>query len=403
MARFTKGIRGESDPMTEAKYSTPRFRLEVEDIIFPIGITQFVERLEYESVENAVDMIKVEILDPDKKISNLKMLLPGNELKVWFGYGSELIFIGGAVIVNVRATFPADGQPSIEVTAYTRDHFMMEVRPDPDPPPNAKAKSGKGKEKKVNYGGVPVGAVISGIAGSHGLKPDVDDVKLPDSKILQPIKASDYDFIRAMANISGYYFWVDMDEDGVWHLHFKDPEGILKSQERQYNFKYRKGDESTLLSFEPEMVFKNHFTKIQAQTKLPNGKVLKTSFVEGKKHGWSTKPTKATEENEGEIGSAQEIQVFIGEYSFKAMHKGQFTDKASMEQWVEQWFRRHKQDFVIGSGMLIGVEDLTARQIHKFEGLGTLYDGLWNFVRVRHVFDTSTGYTCEVAARKVTK
>ena len=391
-----------SGELVDAKYAAPRFSLEVEGKDLPVAVTQFVERVEYESCENAVDMMKVELLDPDKYISELKLFLPGNELRLMVGYGpSELSHIGNAIITNVRSTFPADGQPSIELTAYTRDHFMMTVRPDPDPPPNVKSNSGKQKDAKFNYNGVPISAVIAGIASSHKLEADVDNPKLPVGSILQPIKMSDYDFVRGLANLTGFYFWVDADENGVWYLHFKDPDQVLTEQEREYKFVYRQGDRSTLLTFEPEMVFKNHYTKIQAQTKQPDGSILKVGLVEGKKHDWSTKPVSVDETVEGEINTAQEIQLFIGEYSFRAIHAGQFKDVASLEKWVEQWFRRHKQDFVIGSGELIGLEDLRSRQIHTLEGLGTMYDGKWNFVRVRHVFDVSSGYTCEVAARKV--
>jgi phage protein D len=390
--------------MEAAKNTAPRFVLEVEDQMLNVGVSSFIERVEYESCEGAIDVMKVSVLDPQGTISELKLFLPGNELSLWIGYGpnnSDLIHLGRAVITHSMGTFPVDGIPTIDVTAYTRDHFMTEVRPDPDPPPNVKPKSGKSKEKKVSWGNIELSTVVGAIASGLGFEPDVDETQAPKGSVYQPMKMSNFDFIRGLANLVGYYFWVDGDADGKWHLHFKNPESLLSEQEKSYKFVYNQGGRSTLLSFQPEMVFKGHFTKIQAQAKTKTGKTIRATFVEEKKHDWSTKPVELDEANEGEIGSAQQITLFIGEYSFQALHKGEIRDEATLQKWAEQWFKRHRQDFVLGNGEVIGVEDLRARQRHHIEGLGTLYDGEWEFTKVRHVFDAGSGYVCEIDGRKV--
>jgi len=404
MANDAYGKHDSGDPLDSAKFSAPRFILEVEDQIIPVGVSQFVEQVIYESAEGAVDMMKVSLNDPEKTISKLKLFLPGNELSLKIGYGpsaSNLVHIGRAVIVNVRPTFPLGELPSLEVTAYTKDHFMMDVRPDPDPPPNSRPKSGKPREKKINWTDTPVELIVGAIGAGHGLTADVDPVDLPKGRVYQPLKMSNYDFIKGLANITGFYFWVDCDENGEWFLHFKDPEKYVAEQKKMYTFKYAMGNESTLLTFDPEMVFKGHYTKIQAQTKTASGKVLKSTKVEETEHEWSTKPIDPTEEAEGEIGTAQEITLFIGEYSFKAIHKGEIQDEATLDKWLEQWWKRHREDFVIGSGQVVGLESLRARQIHRLVGLVDLYDGEWLFTNVRQIFDTGPGYTCEIVGRKL--
>ncbi len=121
----------------------PNFLIEVQGHKVQANVSKFIERVEYESVEGIVDMMKMTVLNPDFTLSELKLFLPGNELSLYLGYGPKLEHIGRCVIVNTRCPFPLDGMPMIEVTAYSKSHYMQEVRPDPDPPSGSKPKGGK--------------------------------------------------------------------------------------------------------------------------------------------------------------------------------------------------------------------------------------------------------------------
>ena len=69
--------------------------------------------------------------------------------------------------------------------------------------------------------------------------------------------------------------------------------------------------------------------------------------------------------------------------------------------WANQWFRRNRENFVLASGRLIGVESLRALQVHAMTGVGAKYSGDYQFTRVAHVMDGDGGYTVEFNARKV--
>lgn len=377
----------------------PGFRLEVQGQALSFGVTEFVDRLEYESSEDIVDMLRVHVSNPDFRLSKLKAFLPGNELSFWIGYGQEFVHIGRAVIVNYRCTFPPDGMPGIEVTAYTRDHSMMEAQPNSDPVEKAKSKSGKAKREIVAWKTDHIEEVVKQIAERWGFAPDIDSSALAPKPILQPISMSDYEFLKGLSNLAGTFFWVDGDEAGKWTLHFKNPGNI--DQDAKYKFRYNDGDNTTLLSFQPELVFKTHYTQISAQFTLPSGKIVKVAAVEDQELEADPLAAKETDEWDLELPSAEAVQLFIGDYSFRAYPKVAIKDEATLEWWVNNWFKRHRQDFLLGEGEVVGMPQLRARQIHNLSGLAPQFDGDWEFTKVRHTLDPGSGYSCQFNCRRI--
>lgn len=380
----------------------PNFNLEVQGHKIQANVSKFIERVQYESVEGIVDMMKVSVLDPEFAVSELKLFLPGNELSLWIGYGANLQHIGRAVITNVRCPRPVDGMPSIEVTAYSKSHYMQEARPDPDPPSGVKPKGGRSKKaKKTNWNKERFSSIVREIAAKYQFADDVDETKEPTSNVYQPKEMSDYNFIRGMSNLCGYYFWVDGDSKGKWTLHFKHPDSL--KQEKKYKLSYAIGGGGTLFNFEPEYMFKDHFTKISVQFLSPSGRIIEKNFVEEKTQEWSTVPTNLEEKVEGDLNTAQEVNLFIGEYSVRVYDGTRFKNAAAMEWWAKMWFAKNRGNFVSGAGSCVGIPDLRARQIHTLDGIGTLFNGDWIMNKVRHTFDAESGYQCDIDARKVVK
>jgi len=387
---------------TEQKATlAPNFNLEIQGLKMKSNLTQFIERVEYESAEGVIDMLKLSVLNPDFLFSEQKLFLPGHELALWIGYGPELKWVGRAVIVNSKGNFPLDGMPTMDIVAYSYSHYMQEVRPDPDPPPDVKPHGGKGEEaKKTNWKQERLSNVVTMIAAKWMLIPDVDPTEEPLSNIYQPKEMSDFDMIKGMANLTGYYFWVDGDEKGEWTLHFKHPDNIV--QDRKIKLLYSQSG-GTLFNFETEILFKDTFTKIGLQQILSSGEMVVTSFVADKKLGWPPIATDINEPAEGSLGTAQEVNMYIGEYSFRVYDGSRFKSLAALEYWGKQWFDKNKRNFVSGAGECVGIPDLRARQTHEISGLGTMFDGDWVLNKVRHIFDAGSGYTCEIDARKAIK
>jgi phage protein D len=99
-------------------------------------------------------------------------------------------------------------------------------------------------------------------------------------------------------------------------------------------------------------------------------------------------------------GASTKIKVYLNEFSFEVRTHRRFSSKVELASWVQQWFRRQRENFVMSTGKVIGVETLRARQVHRLSGLGTVFDGDYQFNKVRHCFNQN-GYECEIGCRKV--
>ena len=373
----------------------PNFAIVVNGTELQFGITQFVERIEYESVDGVADAARLRCVNPDFLLSNAKVFQPGNEMDIWMGYGPSVQHIGRVVISRVRPSWPQNAMPSMSVVGYTRDVKMMD-----NSPPKSKKEGGKGGRtfKELKYSDA-----VAERAGDYDFTPDVDDTPEEPGFFIQKAGLSDYDFVRGLANLSGYYFWVDGDENGTWTLHFREPSGVDSDQDEQFTFKYNLGDLSSLLSFTPELLLQNSVTKIQAQVKHPEtGKTLKAEFEE---ESQSSPDVEVQGDPDAELDAdhttASDVKLFLGDFSIEVVANRTFKTEAELIAWAEQWFRRQRENFVLSRGRTIGVESLRARQVHTIEGISSGLDGDYFFNKVKHIMDKNEGYLCDFHARKV--
>lgn len=408
-------------------FNAPNFDLRVAGANVPEGIRNLVQRIEYESSDGMVDLIRIIFRDPkiikpkgltvpgplggigaggggsgtELSLRDTKVFQPGNLVTVSMGYGTELRHIGGAIIRKVLPNFPRDDIPSVEVVAYTKDSVMMDNAPE-----KSKKKKGKGGRafKKTTYADA-----VRERAGDYGFELDIDDTSDSPHSFIQKVGLTDYDFVRGLSNITGYFFWVDCDEGGKWTLHFKNPDTLAREvlQDKIYTFKYDQLDLGSLLEFQPELAIQGSSTKLEVKVKDPvTGKTLEAKFEEENEESPEVAITASTirvldEVLEGEYSTASDVKLFINDFSFEARANRRFKTEAELIAWARQWFRRNRENFVLSSGTIIGVETVFARQIHKLDGLGMGLDGEYFFSNVNHTMDKDSGYTLDCNMRKL--
>ena len=440
-----KGTSTISSPKADDRsLNAPDFNLHVQGAQIPAGVRSLVERVEYESAEGMADIMRIVFRDPRYippkgmmpagslgsggsgpgaflSLRDVRVFLPGNEIDLWLGYGPNLKHVGRTIIRKVRPSFPrGDEIPSVEVIGYTKDSAMMDSAPiAPKPPPKRK----KGVRQGRKWTDTTFADCVKDLAEQYGFETTRDGVSTiddtPDKKkphtFIQKTGLSDYDFIKGLSNITGYFFWVDGTQDGKWYLHFRNPRKLRKAalQDKIYTFTYDQGPNSSLLSFEPELAITGAITKIQARTKDPEtGNILDSTFEEEVEET----PDPLLEagrdldlrpiDMEGNVikghwTTAQSVRVFINDFSFEAKTTRRFRSQAELVAWARQWFRRHRENFVQSNATMIGVEDVMSRQIHKVSGLGMGLDGEYFFNSVQHVISNSNGYELNVHCRKV--
>ena len=381
----------------------PRYAIEVAGQLIDMNVRQYVTRVEYESVDGIADMGKVTCLNPMDIIANSRVFQPGNEMSLFMGYGLDaaLAHIGRVHIVKQTPSYPENGPRTLTVTGYTLDTKMM----DNSPEKSKGGKVGKGKKKKQaegrRYKDSKYSDAVRTKAKEYGMLEDINRSPDEPRNFMQKVGMSDYEFVIGLANELGWLFWVDGDEFGNWTLHFRDPLTIAE-QDKKYTFKYDMGDQSSLLSFRPELLIRGGKTKIKAVFKdVLTGKVTEVEQEEDNDKA----PEMSAEgdpvaEVDGPYTSASDVKLYFGDYSFDVSTNKTFRNEAEAKAWITQWFRRERENFVLCSGTTIGVEDLMARQTHAVEGIAKSYVGDYYFSKVRHVMNNS-GYKCTMNGRRL--
>jgi len=375
-------------------FSAPVWNIEINNEDIGENIARFVRHVEYESSDGLADMARVRLVNPDNLISDSKTFQPGNEMSIFAGYATQVSHLGRVQIIRAVPNFPQDSEPTLQVEGYTKDQEMMENEPE-----GSKKKKGKGGR---TYKDAKYSDAVEDRAKDYGFELDIDPTEGNVKQIIQKAGMKDYAFVKGIANIVGYVFWVDGDAAGKWTLHFKNPDN-LKVQDETLTFKYIYEDESSLLSFQPELLLKGAKTKIAVKVKDRNtGAIMLAEIEEENDQAPDMDATgDLTGKVSGEYTSASDIQLQFGGFSFDVITNRRFTVEAEVVAWAQQWYRRMRENFILSRGRTVGIPSLMARQRHTIDGVGTAYNGLYQFSKVRHIISDSDGYINEFGARKV--
>lgn len=365
----------------------PRFSIHVEGTSVDHNIQQFIKHVEYESTDGMADLLRLRCANPDSIVSNAKIFQPGNEVSLFVGYKNPLKHIGRAIIQKQIPSFPQSGEQTLSVVGYTKDSLLADNSPE--------------ESKKRRFLDYKYSDAVRDVATRYGMEEDVDNTPDKPRNWFQKSGVSDYELVQGLANITGFVFWVDGDENGVWTLHFRDPNTIVE-QEKEYTFIYNNGDLSSLLSFRPELLIKGSKTKISVVVKdRKNGKVIKVEVEEENNSAPDVEVLgDPTSDVDGQYTSGSDIKLYFGDYSFETISNKRFRDEESAALWAQQWFRRQRENFILATGSCIGTEDLMARQKHHIQNTSPAYDGEYYFSKVRHVLNNN-GYNCNFSCRRL--
>jgi phage protein D len=371
----------------------PAFEVAIEGSRLGRSLSELVSGVEYESIDGMADEARLTISNPDYKLSNSSLWQPGNQMDIWFGYGTSLNFVGRVIIAKPTPKFVRDSMPTIEIKGYTKDFIMMSNKP----------AAGGGSTRNFQVDSIT--DAVEQVASREVYKFDTLDIDKPDKlryASVQKADMSDYHFVQGLANTLGWLFWVDYTQDERWTLHFKNPEG-LRVQGRKYTFEHSNGDKSTLLDFEPELSLQGAVTRLQVQSRNPDTNAL---FVEefddtantpdGKYKG---DPADVIDETLSTSGAV--VKFVFGDNAIEVVSDKKFRTAAEMKIWADQWWRRKRENFITGRGTIIGVDDIRARQTHVLKVPMDAISGDYYFARARHVFSASEGYLVDFSARKV--
>lgn len=384
-------------------YAAPQCGVTIEGVQLRDEVARLIQSVEYESADGIADVAKVKLTNPDGKLTDLKLFQVGNAMSIFGGYaGSQLEHIGRVRLAAPTFHFPKSGEPSIELVGYTRDHEMMDNSPDKDATrPNLRTKAQRDAAKRV-YKTPMLSEVLKDKAATYGFRLDAPvDFKFQQS-IVQKAGVSDYDLVKGLSNLAGFVFWVDGDQSGTWTMHCVPADKLR--QPTQLTLKYRMGDDSSLLGFRPQLALRDTRTRIKCVVRNEvKGETYEATFEDDA----SESPDVAVEADleatlDKSYLSGGAVKLYFGEHSIDVITNKVFGSKMELRRWAEQWFRRNRENFIVGEVETVGLPTIMARQVHLVEGVSLGLDGRYYFTRVAHKFNRE-GYMLDITAHKMVK
>lgn len=377
---------------------------------------QYISEITYEDNADQFDKITIQFENQINqtgagKINSIidsKLFAEGTIVEVMFGYGNILKPVGACVLVKKEPDFPADGSPTLVISGY--DALFRASRRNP--------KGG------VSYAGFRDSQIASIIGSRNGFDISLDD---PNSFAgirrtqgihdrVQKKGVNDYKFLKKVAEINGYDLfskWVP--ERQKFGLFFQ-PSG-KKNNKEIFTFVYSEGGVGythTLLNFTPKLDAYDQSTDFEVfvvedkETKKTKFNFVDRVTAEETKKVQEENQRRFTGGNFGRSGGKQLPEDDGIKVAFKAFgrsfrfppHK-RFKSEFEARKAIEEFVKRQKENFITGSGSLIGNENVQSRQIHRLEGISEQFSGKYYFTKVVHVMSKEEGYRSDFSARKV--
>lgn len=379
-------------------------------------VKNFITEISYEDNADQFDKLTLTIENQQddagggdvNSLIDSVLFAEGHIIEVQFGYGRSLHTIGACDIVKKHPDFPENGSPSLQIECY--DSLQRLAR---NKPRGGATYKNSTPTEIVREIGIRNGLVVDAIDPSG--EPTIDVIEGVFKGKAQDKGTSDYQYLKKLADIYQRDIFTRFDpETKKFVLHFKKPANI--KQKEVFTFVYNEGEasyENTLLSFQPSLDSYDQGTDFEVfLIKDLQTSNTKTDFIDQLTAEEQNK-IKASQERRFTGGNAsndgKQTPNFNGvQVAFKAFGKSfrfpkhkRFNSEEEVVREIENFVKRQKQNFITGSGNLIGVEVLQSRQVHNLQGISEQFSGKYFFHKVSHTMSKSKGYECSFQASKV--
>lgn len=375
-----------------------------------------ISEIEVDLSRDLADQIKLTIVNPSEdklgrgyngRYTSLesKAWLPGNQVDVYLGYGGKPTHIASGIIQKWSPNFPASGMPTLTVTALDASVRMMDGE-----------FVGEARAFPAELGS-DVGRIVLDVISNYDLyngdiQPLLGPFNVPTHK---KAGMTDFQFLRGVANLGAFEFKVRYDvNQKKWLVYFRTP---TSDQKKKYTFVY--GYQlNTLLSFdvswglrdqpsEVKVLFLDKFSGIyqEISSKKVSAATHKAIDKEITAKGADFTPDmKYTDAgslaDEKEILSLERIRIATGGISIEVVPERPFESIAMAEAFAARWIKQRRDNFIVGSGTVVGLEELRCGDVHTISGVGLQLSGDYEFTNVTHNFSAS-GFTTKFVAHKV--
>lgn len=383
----------------------PNFMIKVEGTELAPDMLALIEQVEVQQEIGMVDSITMTVANINLKrqysppgqpaptaerISDLKTFAEGNSIEVWAGYGDKLEFLSKGIVMSWLPEFPRMGVPTIKPWALGKGQNMM----GPAPP----------ERKTKQWRNMTYDAIVKEICGAYGfdtsqVMPAV--VAVPKKGVPLKNDISDWDFVKELANLNAFEFYIYYDPDiGSETVIWGPPK---PNQKATFNLMYDNGDDTTLFAFTPEFVLYGQAAIFEVygwDTVANQPIVFRVEPTEkGKKYKYAGGEG-ATNEISEQIVNGDAVALANFGQLVKITSSSSITTEDQARNMADKILAQSRDAFLSGRGEVIGIETMKPRQVHNLKGLGNRFDGRYYFKGVKHTINRST-YVTSFSARLI--
>jgi len=320
--------------------------------------------LSFEDHAEDADAVTFEITNRKNQWIDHALFDRGNAVEVHLGYGAQLPKLFEGVIAVVEPHFPADGVPTLSITAYDRSYLMRK----------------KGDRDEAYPDRTP-NDLVREIAQRYRFRADeiVTPDETPQRRYYQQESESDWDFLKGIAREIGFELYLEL---GV--LHFRKPR--TRPETVPGTFAYR----DNLQSFEPSL-----------SAEKPVSKVIVRGWDEIQKQPFQVEvddPFAADRDVLGEQSGSDFLDEGFGE-SVRILDDVVAENEAHALAIALAYFRQKEFELITAAGSCVGDPELKAKRLIDIGGVGQRFSGPYYLTRVTHRFDDG-GYLCEFEAKR---
>ncbi|SHF55684.1 phage late control D family protein [Streptoalloteichus hindustanus] len=294
------------------------------------------------------------------KYSDGSTFLPGQKLELWMGYrgGSGLTRLMTGEITSLRPSFPANGQPTLAVTALNVLHRFRD------------------RQQTVVYEKKTDSQIAKQIGDRLGVR--VHTAPRNEQPYPYLLQDNEYDivFLLERARRTGYDLWVDEDQrTGRSVLHF-EPSASLRRVAHRLTWG------RSLLEFEPSLSTARQVSEVVVQA-------------------WDRrlkKPIRATARR-ADVGAHTDQEVERAFAQRVEVTSAVVANEQEANRIAQDRLRDIAHDMIQASGSTVGLPDLRAGCKLRIDGLGRRFDGTYFVTGTRHV-QNDAGYRTTFECRR---
>ncbi len=330
----------------------------------------------------------------DFKYSDKKTFDVCNRVNVKMGYAGRMVSVLHGPFTTLTPSFPESGRPTLGVSGLDSLFLLRDSKPD-------------GGEV-TKYEKMTDGEIAAVIAERHGLKADVGKGWEKRALVIQK-NQDDAQFLMERAVRLGFELYMQTDEKGKESLHFKKPaDGRDATRTKVYVLEWGSNRSSRvpprgstrdqerhllhgLISFSPQLTISRQVSKLTVRGWNSETKNI-VSYT-------ATAADLARVSGSRGKSGPETVRGCLGDRKKEVVVDAPVLSKEEAKELAIGLLQERAQEFVTGTGQMIGVPDLRPAQNVELRGLGQRFSGLYYVTRVTHSIGSS-GFLTTFDARR---